>query len=185
LTPLDENVQKFQAKLKLYHQGTEYKFLNGKKEGQAIGFDGRSYRYVGTKKVYEGSTSISLYLDPLQSYFEWHQTLLHSPTLEVIGTKRIKDVQYLISYVTEGPTQALDMYDQYLLYINAEKHRIDYIEFTMRKLMKSYKGVVHYKNFKRVQGVLIPFWIGIANDLLKPDFDHYIVVESATFNCSE
>ena len=68
--------------------------------------------------------------------------------MEVIGTKKIKDVQYLVSYVTEGPTQALDMYDQYLVYINPESHRIDYIEFTMRKLMKAYKGVVHYKTLK-------------------------------------
>jgi hypothetical protein len=181
LTPLDQNVQKFRAELKLYHQGIEYMFLNGEKEGQTIGFDGRSYRYVETEKAYEESVSISLYLDPLQSYFEWHQTLLHSPTVEVIGTNRIEDVQYLVFYVTEGPMQALDMYDQYLLYIDAESNRIDYIEFTMRKLMKSYKGVVHYKNFKKVQGILLPFWIGIADDLLQPKFDHYIVVESASF----
>ena len=93
-------------------------------------------------------------------------------------------MQYLISYVTEGPTQALDKYDQYLVYINTKSNRIDYIEFTMRKLMKSYKGVVHYQNYKMVQGILMPFWIGIADKLLHPHFDHYFVLESITFSSS-
>jgi hypothetical protein len=184
MTPLDENAQKFQAQLKLYHQGIEYMFLNGKQKGQTIGFDGQSYRYVGTQKSYEESSSIALYLGPLQSYFEWHQTLLRRSALELIGTKRIKNVQYLICYVTEGSTQALDKYDQYLVYINTKSNRIDYIEFTMRKLMKSYKGVVHYQNYKMVQGILMPFWIGIADNLLHPHFDHYFVLESITFSSS-
>ncbi|RJP78314.1 MAG: hypothetical protein C4522_12995 [Desulfobacteraceae bacterium] len=57
----------------------------------------------------------------------------------------------------------MDQHDQYLIYINAQNSRIDYVEFTMRDLMKSYKGVVHYKNHKTVQGILMPFWIGIAD----------------------
>lgn len=178
MTPLDENIQKFQAKLELHHQGIEYTFLNGEQKGQTIGFDGRSYQYMGTQKNYEESSSISLYLGPLQSYLEWSQTLLLNPTLQILGTKEIENIQYRVLYATEGPTQELEKYDQYLIYINTEKCRIDYIEFTMRKLMKSYKGVIHYQNHKRVQGVLMPFWIGIADDLLQPEFDHYFVVDS-------
>ena len=67
MTPLDENAQKFQAQLKLYHQGIEYMFLNGEKKGQTIGFDGRSYRYVGTEKAYEESSSIAFYLGPFRA----------------------------------------------------------------------------------------------------------------------
>lgn len=185
LTPLDENEQKFQAHLKLYHQGIEYTFLYGERKGRTIGFDGRSYQYDGTRKHYKESSKIALYLGPLQSYFEWHQTLLRNPTLETIGTKEINNINYLVLYATEGPTAELDEHDQYAIYVNTNSRRIDYIEFTMRKLMKSYTGVVHYRNHKRVQGILMPFWIGIADDLLQPAFDHYFVVESITFDSNE
>ena len=40
LTPLDENRQEFQAELNIYEQGIAFTFLNGRKKGQVIGFDG-------------------------------------------------------------------------------------------------------------------------------------------------
>ena len=99
--------------------------------------------------------------------------------------KEIKKIPYWVVYATEGPTKELDKYDQYLIYINTRSGRIDYIEFTMRKLMKSYKGAIHYQNYKMVQGVLMPFWIGIAGDITQPEFDHYFVVESIEFDRPE
>jgi hypothetical protein len=185
MTPLDRDKQKFHARLALYHQGIEYTFLNGEKKGQTIGFDGRSYEYVAAKKRYKESAGSSLYLRPLQSYFEWIQTLMRNPTLTLLGMREIKNTPYWIVYATEGSLEKLDQYDQYLIYINTQNSRIDYIEFTMRDLMKSYKGVVHYKNHKTVQGILMPFWIGIADGVIQPDFDHYFVVESIEFRSSD
>ena len=185
LTPLDENDQKFQARLRLYHQGIEFTFLNGDQKGRTIGFDGRSYESAELQKVYKESTAISLYLESLQNYFEWHQTLLRSPGLEVMGTKEIENVSYLVVYVTSGTGNGLDTYDQYLIYLNTRDKRIDYIEFTMRELMKSYKGVIHYRNHKMVEGILMPFWIGIGADLPPTKLDHYFLVETIDFDSSD
>lgn len=185
MTPLSENAQKFRASLSLYHQDIDYTFLNGQKKGQTIGFDGQSYEYIGTQKNYKDSTAISLYLESLQSYFEWNQTLLRKSTLTILGMKEIKKIPYWVVYATEGPTKELDKYDQYLIYINIRSGRIDYIEFTMRKLMKAYKGVIHYQNYKVVQGILMPFWIGVADSITQPEFDHYFVVESIEFDRPE
>ncbi len=185
LTPLDENKQEFKARLKLYHQGVEFTFLNGDKKGQTIGFDGQSYKYIGPEKIYEESSSTSLYLGPLQSYIEWGQTLLRNPSLELLGTKDINNIPYRVVYVTDPPAEKLDDYDQYLIYINTQTGKIDYVEFTMRELMKSYRGVVHYRDYKMVEGVLMPFWIGIADGLEKPDFDHYFVITAIRFSSSE
>jgi len=181
MTPLDRDKQKFQARLSLYHQGIEYTFLNGEKKEQTIGFDGQSYEYVKTEKRYTESRGSSLYLGPLQSYLEWSQTLMRHPTQKLLGMREINNIPYWIVYTIEGSVEKLDQYDQYLIYINAQNNRIDYVEFTMRDLMKSYKGVVHYKNYKTVEGILMPFWIGIANGIFQPDFDHYFAVESIEF----
>jgi hypothetical protein len=184
-TPLTENDQQFEAHCRLYHEGIEYTFLNGEQKGMTIGFDGRSYRYVEKQKKYEKSASLSLYLQPLQSYLEWHQTLLRSPDIELLGTKEIENTPYQVLYVTKGSMEALEKHDQYIIYMNTRKGHIDYIEFTMRKLMKSYKGVVHYKNYTMVQGLWMPFWIGIADNILAPEFDHYLVIASLAFDSSD
>jgi len=178
LTPLDRNVQRFRAFLKLRHNGIEFTFLDGDQTGEIIGFDGQSYRYAGKRKQYEESAAISLYLDPLQRYLEWPCTLVNDPNLTLLGSRSINGTPYWIAYVTEGDTTRLDQHDQFLVYINKKRKTVDYIEFTMRKLMDSYRGVVHYKDFKEVQGVVMPFWIGIAGDLAEPDFDHFFTIES-------
>ncbi len=185
MTPLDRDKQLFQARLRLYHRGIEYTFLNGEKKGQTIGFDGQSYEYAATEKSYKESAGSSLYLKPLQSYMEWSQTLIRNSTLTLLGIREIENTPYWVAYATEGSAEELDQYDQYLIYINTQNNRIDYIEFTMRELMKSYKGVIHYRNHKMVQGILMPFWIGIADSLIQPDFDHYFAVESIEFRPSE
>ena len=182
MTPLDRDIQKFQARLALYHQGIEYTFLNGEKKEQIIGFDGKSYEYVKNEKRYTESAGSSLYLGPLQSYLEWCQTLMRHPTQKLLGMREINSIPYWIVYTVEGSDEKLDQHDQYLIYINAQNSQIDYVEFTMRDLMKSYKGVVHYKNHKMVQGILMPFWIGIADSIFQPDFDHYFTIELIEFH---
>lgn len=181
LTPLDENRQRFQARLALYHQGIEFTFLNGDHTGSTIGFDGESYQVIESEKKYKKSATISLYLGPLQNYLEWHQTLIRNGTLKVLGTRQIRNIPYWVGFATQGPALELSRHDQFLVYINQKTHRIDYIEFTLRELMKSYRGVVHYQHHKVAQGMLMPYWIGIADDLDEPSYDHYFEVEAVAF----
>jgi hypothetical protein len=181
LTPLDENTQHFEASLNLFHQGIEFTFLNGQSAGETLGFDGRSYRVQGSEKIYERSSQVSLYLGPLQNYLEWHQTLLRNPTLTLQGVRTIRGSDYKVLFATQGPVQDLDSHDQYLVYVNSRTKRVDHVEFTMRALMDSYSGVVSYHDYQRVQGVLMPFRIDIGGDLLKPDVDHTIVLDSVDF----
>jgi hypothetical protein len=182
LTPLDKNEQRFRAQLMLFHKGIEFTFLNGDQKDKTIGFDGRSYHYEGRRKIYEKSAAMSLYLGPLQRYLEWPRTLMSKKKLKLLGEKGVNNHSYWVVYATEGNTAELDQYDQFLIYINKNSNTIDYIEFTMRELMKSYVGVIHYKKHTRIQGILMPFWIGIADDLINPGFDHVFTIESIWFH---
>lgn len=181
LTPLDENTQRFEASLKLFGQGIEFTFRNGQSAGRTLGFDGQSYRVQGSEKTYERSSRVALYLGPLQNYLEWHQTLLRNPTLTLQGVRTIRGTDYLVLLATKGSIQDLDTHDQYLVYVNSRSRRVDYVEFTLRALMDSYSGVLHYRDFQRVQDILMPFRIDIGQGLTQPDVDHTIVLDSAAF----
>lgn len=181
LTPLTDNRQQFEGRLNLFHQGVEFTYLNGDKKGNIIGFDGQPYEIAGKGKEYKDSSSIALYLGPLQSYFEWHQTLLRKGEHQLLGRKVMNNKPYEVVYVTEGRSENLEDYNQYLVYVNAETHLVEFIEFTMRELMASYKGVIHYRDYQPVQGVLMPYWIGIGDEIVNPSFDHYFEVSSIRF----
>jgi hypothetical protein len=182
LTPLDENRQTFQAELNTFHQGIAFAFLNGRKKGQVIGFDGRSYSKANGQIIYEERSSTALYLGPLQSYLEWHQTLIRNPTLEFVGVESIGGTKHWVLYATEGNTQHLAEYDQFLIYVNGETKQVAFVEFTLRDLMKSYKGVVHYRDYHTAQGVSMPHWVGIASSIAAPDFDHYLEIDQFVFS---
>jgi hypothetical protein len=182
MTPLTDNRQKFEGRLALFHQGVEFTYLNGDKKGRIIGFDGQPYEITGNGKEYKDSSSISLYLGPLKSYFEWHQTLLRKGEHKLLGRKVMNNKPYKVIYVTEGQTSKLEDYDQYLVYVSAETHLVEFIEFTMWDLMTSYTGVVHYRDYQPVQGVLMPYWIAIGDEIANPSFNHYFEVSSIRFD---
>ena len=182
LTPLDENRQLFQAELNIYHQGIAFTFLNGSQKGRGIGFDGRSYSIAEGQITYEERTSTALYLGPLQNYLEWHQTLIRDSTLKFAGVEFIGGSKHWVLYATQGDTQHLAEYDQFLIYVSGETKQVAFVEFTLRDLMKSYKGVVHYRDYRTIQGVRMPYWIGIAGTILSPEFDHYFKIDQFVFS---
>lgn len=184
LTPLDENRQEFQAELNMYQKGIAFTFLNGRKKGQVIGFDGRSYLKAGGQIIYEERSSTALYLGPLQNYLEWHQTLIRNPTLEFAGVESIGGTKHWVLYATQGNTQHLAQHDQFLVYVNVDTKQVAFVEFTLRDLMKAYKGVVHYQDYRNVQGMLMPHWVGIAGTIIAPDYDHYLEVDHFVFSAS-
>ncbi len=184
LTPLDEDRQQFRAELNLAHQGIAFTFLNGGNKGHIIGFDGRSYSSEGGRIVYKKRTSVALYLRPLQNYLEWHQTLIQHPSLEFAGFETIDGTDHWVLYATEGNTQHLAGFDQFLVYVNAQTKQVAFVEFTLRELMKSYKGVVHYRDYRPVQGLRMPHWVGIADAIVNPDFDHYVEIDQIIFPSS-
>ncbi len=184
LTPLDENRQIFQAELNIYHHGIAFTFLNGSKKGRVIGFDGRSYFIADGQIIYKERTSAALYLGPLQSYLEWHQTLIRNPTLEFAGVEFIDGTKHWVLYATKGEKQHLAEFDQFLIYVNGETKQVAFVEFTLRELMKSYKGVVHYRDYRTVQGARMPHWVGIAGTIVAPDYDHYLEIDQFIFSVS-
>jgi hypothetical protein len=184
LTPLDENRQEFQAELNMYQKGIAFTFLNGRKKGQVIGFDGRSYLKAGGQIIYEERSSTALYLGPLQNYLEWHQTLIRNPTLEFAGVESIGGTKHWVLYASKGNTQHLAQHDQFLVYVNVDTKQVAFVEFTLRDLMKAYKGVVHYQDYRNVQGMLMPHWVGIAGTIIAPDYDHYLEVDHFVFSAS-
>ena len=68
-----------------------------------------------------------------------------------------------------------------MIYINKKTYHVDYIDFTLRSLFESYKGTLHYRDFRTVQGLVVPFFIGASDTIENKDFVHEFLFSEIQF----
>jgi len=172
-TPVTEQEQKFEVVFSTSGREINYLFLNGKRKGQYIGIEkGKTYRAINQEKKFADSSKIRLYLEPLIHYFQWPYKLYESPILLYVGEEIIANESYHILFASSGGVAASVEHDQYVIYINQKTHYVDYLDFTLRSLFESYKGTLHYRDLRNVQGLMVPFFIGVSDEVEDKDFVH-------------
>ncbi|MDH3555167.1 MAG: hypothetical protein OEU80_06590 [Deltaproteobacteria bacterium] len=181
-TPVTEQAQKFEVKFSIAGNDIKYLFSNGKRKGQFIGVeDGKPYKAIEGEKEFTDSSKIRIYLEPLTHYFKWPFNLYESPVLLYAGEREIENETYQLLFASSGGVAASPEHDQYVIYINKKTYHVDYIDFTLRSLFESYKGTLHYRDFRTVQGLVVPFFIGASDTIENKDFVHEFLFSEIQF----
>jgi len=181
-TPVTEQEQKFEVLFSTAGDEINYLFLNGQRKGQYIGVEnGKTYRAINQEREFADSSKIRLYLEPLRDYFQWPYKLYESPVLFYAGEKNIENEAYYVLFASSGGVSASPEHNQYLIYINQQTYYVDYIDFTLRSLFESYKGTLHYRDLRSVQGLMVPFFIGVSDDVENKDFVHEFHISEIQF----
>lgn len=182
-TPVTEQEQKFEVVFATKGGEISYIFLNGTRKGQSIGVaNGKTYRVVEEKREFSDSSKIRVYLEPLTHYFQWPYKLFESPVLLYAGEDNIENQSYHLIFASSGGVAASPEHDQYVIYVNKKTHYVDYIDFTLRSLFESYKGTLHYRDFRNVQGLVVPFFIGASDAVENEDFVHEFLFSEIQFS---
>ncbi|MCG6916081.1 MAG: hypothetical protein LJE89_00910 [Deltaproteobacteria bacterium] len=172
-TPVTEKEQKFEVVFSSSGSDIDYLYLSGKRKGEHIGiYKGKTYRTICREKEFADSSKIRLYLEPLVHYFQWPYTLYESPVLLYAGKKNIANETYHLLFASSGGVAATPEDNQYVIYINTRTYYVDYLDFTLRSLFESYKGTLHYRDLRTVQGLVVPFFIGVSDAVEDKDFVH-------------
>jgi hypothetical protein len=157
LTPVREDTQRFQLIIHLGKNEAVYTFLDGLHAGDMIGCDGGEFYRVTSGQRYDvGVWKSRLYFDPLRQSFLWTQNLLRMPVLVYGGRDELNDQFYYKIYAAETSDFDDPKMNQYILWINQVTRRIDLVEYTLRDVLKSYQGTVHYSAYENIGGVLVP-----------------------------
>ncbi|UCG19980.1 MAG: hypothetical protein JSU80_09520 [Deltaproteobacteria bacterium] len=181
-TPVTEQEQKFEVFFSTTGNEIKYLYLNGKRKGQYIGVEnGKTYRVMNEEREFAESSKIKLYLKPLQDYFQWPYKLYESQVLLYAGETNIENEPYHLLFASSGGVEASPEHDQYLIYINKKTYYVDYIDFTLRSLFESYKGTLHYRDLRAVQGLTVPFFIGVSDEVANKDFVHEFLFSEIQF----
>jgi hypothetical protein len=98
-----------------------------------------------------------------------------------MATKNLDNQAYHLLFATSGAVAASPKHDQYVIYVNKKTYYVDYIDFTLRSLFESYKGTLHYRDFRTVQGLVVPFFIGASDEVKNKDFVHEFLFSEIQF----
>jgi hypothetical protein len=174
-TPCTEMNQEFHTVMDSKTEDIVYTYQNGRKKGESIGIkNGQEYSIINGSESFSESSLIRMYLRPLFNYVYWSHRITNQKIQIYLGDTIISHSTYSRVYVS--PVSELsDSQNQYIIYINKTTGNIDFIEFTLRELLRTYKGVLRYKSYRKIEGIPIPFEIEIADSITSTDFVHKLV----------
>ncbi len=183
LTPIPHNDQRVEFKFDLNENAASMTYLNGKLKDRLIGFDADGlYLIRKGSRVKTNSARIGLYLPPVRDYFFWPQELAGFNYTVYLGEEDVGGQKFSKVYVCENASPADKKQDQYIVWVNVNTRRIEYVEFTLRKLLPSYRGVVKYEDYRPVDGFYMPFRIVLPDRLGAKTYSHEFIVESMAFS---
>lgn len=177
-TPVTESRQEFEL---VYGENkTEFVFRNGEKKGQSVGTlagasakEGRTFSGREGQEKRHDKSSVLMYVDPLRDYLLWPFRLREKKILEPAGERQWGGKKYTLVFASDQEKFSPEV-DQYILWFDKDSGRLKYIEFTMRALMKSYRGALAYE-YDAETGW--PQTVYVRDAVGDEDYSHKIVVE--------
>lgn len=181
-TPLTDNVQDIVFTFELDGSAAAMTFANGKRAGVTLGVDeAGEYTEIDGERTYSSVGKLENYLEPVRDYFFWPQTLVNYPTVIYAGSAELGVSEYHKIFVSNGAVEPSADADQYVVWLNKSSLRIEYIEFTLRSLLKSYRGAVRYSDYRQVEGIQLPHRLTLLDGIDTTDYSHQFVVTGMSF----
>lgn len=186
LTPLTQNEQEIVFRFRTDKSAAAMTLADGRKQGTTYGIDENGpYTQSDGEREYGKVGKLDNYLEPVRDYFFWPQTLVNYRTVLAAEEGVVNGQTYHRIFVSDGdPGPSADT-DQYVVWLNKRNLRIEYIEFTLRRLLKSYRGVVRYTDYRPVEGILLPHRITLLDRIGTESYSHEFIVRQMSFKLPE
>lgn len=155
----DASPQFFKMTAHLGSNNCEMTLLNGKNKGD-------EFQVKGDKYFIKKSNRDDWILNEEKRFYEkmiyknyWFQfpfRIGEASIKKYFGQKKVAGIDYELIYATWGSEKANKDYDQFVLYLNAETHLIEYLHFTVRDKMKSLGLTARFADFRKVEDFTFP-----------------------------
>ena len=132
-------------------------FTAGADEGLVWSLEGgRGYEGTGAERTAVDNADLNFILPTTHYFVEAPQRLLEAELVTYVGRETVGGTAYDVVYLTWSDWAATPEFDQYLAYVNVENRRLEKLYYTVREIMPSVSGTMHYRDFRPVSGVLVP-----------------------------
>jgi len=134
-------------------------FLDGAPKGETWGYTGENtYRHT-SRGIEVGTVPHMADRLPILKYlYEFPLRIQEAEIVAYAGPGTVNGAAYERVFATWGSAKPNRSYDQFLVWLDPKTLRIDYVEYTYRE--KGYFVVGHrqFKDYRRMHGILIPFY---------------------------
>lgn len=117
--------------------------------------DGQPWTSTGGERTEVDDPNIRFILPTVHYFVEAPQRLQEAELVRYAGTRQIGGTTYDVVYATWGTWAANGDYDQYLIFVDADTHRIEKLEYTVRDMMRPIRAAIHYEDFVEVGDVTV------------------------------
>lgn len=158
-------------------------FQKGKNEGLLWGIQSwNTYsQQPGEPLVFKKDKNITFWIPTYQYFFELPFRLLQADVVTYAGEGKMYGQTYELVFVSWKKAAPQKDIDQYIVWINPENHRVEKVEYTVRDMFKFITGALHFKDFREVEGLSIPFYMPVESNMMK-GFLHEIRVTDFKVN---
>ncbi len=142
-------------------------FLSGPREGWTWGIeDWKTYTEspAGDRNDRQRN-NIRFILPTVQYFVDLPFRIIEAPIVRLADPQTIDGVEYDVVYATWGSVEANREFDQYLVFIDRETHRIDKVSYTVRELGSFLKGTCHLDDTREIDGIWIPHTLTVTGKL--------------------
>ncbi len=103
------------------------------------------------------------------------------PLVNYVEEKVLHDKTYHLIYGTWKSGEPNAEFDQYIYWINKETTLLEMVQYTVRAVAPAVYGYVVFKDFRKVNGVIIPFQHQLGYLPTEEGLIHQMIFESITF----
>ncbi len=158
-------------------------FLEGEGAGTAWGIQNwMTYRIpVGGQPTFEDDETIRFWLPTLQYFFEAPFRLREGSVVADAGSETVTGVTYQRVFISWGHAEPRPATDQYLAWIHPDSGRLEYLEYTVRDMMPSIVGCMHYRDYRQIDDLWIAMTMAVVEGPGGPDALHRLELEDVRF----
>ena len=111
----------------------------------------------GGERVFAPDDEIKFWLPTIQYFAELPFRMLEAGVVQYAGERQLGGETYDLIYATWNDAEPQERIDQYLVWINRQSGRADWVQYTVRDMHKSALGCMHYEDYRQVDGLTFPF----------------------------
>ena len=164
--PWDFSGQKIKITSSLGDDNGRLEFLEGESLGSSWGIQNwATYHKLNNNSVeFIENDKIKFWIPTLKYFAELPFRIHEAPLVRYIGRSFRHEKQYHKIYATWHSLEPNSTYDQYVLWINTQSYLVDYVEYTVRDMMASAKGILFYYDYRDIDGIKVPFGMRVLDD---------------------
>ncbi len=180
--PYPENGQHISQTILLGKNASRWTFVEGPWDGLEWGIQRwATYTARSGKVAFEDNDDIKFWLPTNAYFFEAPFRLSEATTLAHMGTTRVDGVLLDMVFLTWGQPEPQNDVDQYVAFIDRKTGLLTYLQYTIRDIFRTLIGVMHYSDYKEVDGIWVAHKMTVVTKPGGPPALHEYQIQDVIF----